>query len=179
MAASNVFSYSSSSSKPRWNHDVFLSFRGEDTRKNFTDHLYTSLINAGISTFRDNDISRGENISLELLKAIHESRISIIVFSKGYASSRWCLAELTEIIKCKNMIGQIVIPIFYDVDPSDVRKQTGSFGEAFDRYKEFKEEIDKLKEWRGALMEAAELDGWDLQNVANGYFSLNFIIKIS
>ncbi|KAJ9177990.1 hypothetical protein P3X46_009912 [Hevea brasiliensis] len=162
MAAPNVFSYSSSSSKPRWNHDVFLSFRGEDTRKNFTDHLYTSLIHAGISTFRDNDISRGENISLELLKAIHESRISIIVFSKGYASSRWC---------------QIVIPIFYDVDPSDVRKQTGSFGEAFDRYKEFNEEIDKLKEWRGALMEAAELDGWDLQNAANGYES-NFIQKV-
>ncbi|XP_058005225.1 disease resistance protein RPV1-like [Hevea brasiliensis] len=176
MAASNVFSdsssSSSSSSKRKWNHDVFLSFRGKDTRKNFTDHLYTSLIQAGISTFRDNDIFKGENISLELLKAIHESRISIPVFSKGYASSRWCLDELAEIIKCKNTIGQIVIPLFYNVDPSDVRKQTGSYGEAFERFEEFKEEMDKLKKWRKALTEAAELDGWDLQNVANGCFLL-------
>jgi hypothetical protein len=88
------FSSSSSSSRHRWNYDVFLSCRREDTRKNFTDHLYTALIQAGIHTFRDdNELPRGEEISPQLVKAIEGSRISIVVFSKHYASSRWCLDE--------------------------------------------------------------------------------------
>ncbi|KAI9215660.1 hypothetical protein POPTR_T002968v4 [Populus trichocarpa] len=41
----------SSRSRPEGAYDVFLSFRGEDTRKTFTDHLYTALVQAGIHTF--------------------------------------------------------------------------------------------------------------------------------
>uniref|UniRef100_A0A5B7BEF0 ADP-ribosyl cyclase/cyclic ADP-ribose hydrolase n=1 Tax=Davidia involucrata TaxID=16924 RepID=A0A5B7BEF0_DAVIN len=160
----------SSSSVPRWSHDVFLSFRGEDTRKNFTDHLYTALVQAGIHTFRDDDeLPRGKEISSELLKAIQESRISIIVFSKNYASSRWCLDELVKINECRKIIGQLVLPLFYNVDPSDVRKQTGSFAEAFARHEErFLAEMDRVEKWRTALTEVGNLSGWDLQNVANG-----------
>jgi len=103
-----------SPSKPRWNYDVFLSFRGEDTRKTFTDHLYTALVHAGIHTFRDDDeLLRGNYISTELLKAIQGSRISIVVFSQGYASSRWCLDELVEILHCKNSIGHTLLPIYF------------------------------------------------------------------
>ena len=54
-------SSSSSSSCPRWNYDVFLSFCGVDTRKNFTDHLYTALKQKGIITFRDDEkVGEGE-----------------------------------------------------------------------------------------------------------------------
>jgi hypothetical protein len=155
-----------------WNYDVFLSFRGEDTRKTFTDHLYTALVRVGIHTFRDDDeLSRGEHISTELLKAIQGSKISIVVFSKGYASSSWCLDELVEIIRCKNSIGQTLLPIFYDVNPSDVRKQVGTFAEAFARHEDrFQAEMDRVHKWRAALTEAANHSGWDLQDVANGYY---------
>jgi hypothetical protein len=161
-----------SPSKPRWNYDVFLSFRGEDTRKTFTDHLYTALVHAGIHTFRDDDeLPRGNHISTELLKAIQESRVSIVVFSQGYASSSWCLDELVEILHCKNTIGQILLPIFYDVNPSDVRKQTGTFAEAFARHEDrFQSEMERVHKWRAALTEAANYSGWDLQNIANGYY---------
>ena len=161
----------SSPSKPCRNHDVFLSFRGEDTRKNFTDHLYTALVHAGIHTFRDdNELPRGKHISTELLKAIQGSKISIVVFSKDYASSRWCLDELVEILHCKNTIGQILLPVFYDMNPSDVRKQTGTLAEAFARHEEqFQAEMERVHKWRAALTEAANYSGWDLQNMANGY----------
>uniref|UniRef100_A0A2N9IXH9 TIR domain-containing protein n=1 Tax=Fagus sylvatica TaxID=28930 RepID=A0A2N9IXH9_FAGSY len=157
-----------------WNYEVFLSFRGEDTRKKFTDHLYKALDQAGIYTFRDEDeLARGKEISTELLNAIQESRISIVVFSKGYASSRWCLDELVQIMHCKNTIGHTVYPLFYDVDPSDVRKQTGTFAEAFARHEErFTAEMERVNKWRAALTEAANLSGWDLQSVANGFVGI-------
>ncbi|XP_034918664.2 TMV resistance protein N-like [Populus alba] len=160
----------SSRTRPEGAYDVFLSFRGEDTRKTFTDHLYTALVQAGIHTFRDDDeLPRGEEISHHLLRAIQESKMSIVVFSKGYASSRWCLNELVEILKCKNRkTGQIVLPIFYDIDPSYVRKQNGSFAEAFVKHKEcFEEKL--VKEWRKALEEAGNLSGWNLNDMANGH----------
>ena len=46
-----------------YRYDVFLSFRGKETRKTITDHLYTALDNAGFLTFRDDDeLERGEDI---------------------------------------------------------------------------------------------------------------------
>ncbi|XP_062023664.1 disease resistance protein RPV1-like [Rosa rugosa] len=150
-----------SPSSYRCRYHAFLSFRGEDTRKGFTDHLYRALEMAGIHTFRDDDeIERGAEIAVELQKAIQESQVSLIVFSKDYASSRWCLDELAKIMKRKRNDGHMVVPVFYKVDPSDVRKQTGSFGEAFAKHEErFKEEMAKVDEWRRSLRDAADLGG--------------------
>ncbi|KAJ6934557.1 hypothetical protein NC651_009536 [Populus alba x Populus x berolinensis] len=163
---------SSSLSRPGCVHNVFVSFRGEDTRKNFMDHLYIALHDARIDAFRDDEKLRcGEEISLQISKAIQESKISIVVFSQGYASSTWCLGELQKILECRHTTGQIVLPVFYDIDPSDIRKQTGSFAEAFDRHeRRFKEEMEKVQRWRKALVEAANLSGLDRRSIANGYF---------
>ncbi|KAH1152335.1 hypothetical protein AAZX31_16G191700 [Glycine max] len=52
--------------------DVFLSFRGEDTRNGFTGNLYKALCDKGIHTFFDEDkLHSGEEIKPTLLKAIH------------------------------------------------------------------------------------------------------------
>ncbi|KAM5554607.1 hypothetical protein ABKV19_022817 [Rosa sericea] len=172
---------SSSNSAPcRFSYDVFLSFRGEDTRKTFTDHLYTALVNAGIRTFRDDDeIERGRDIKPELKKAIHRSRSSVVVVSKDYASSRWCLDELVVILQrhADDARGHVVLPVFYDIDPSHVRKQTGSFAAAFPRHRKT-QSPEKVKEWREALAQVADLAGMVLQqNQADGYES-KFIQKI-
>ncbi|KAL5576011.1 hypothetical protein UlMin_017710 [Ulmus minor] len=158
------------SSSSLYRYDVFLSFRGEDTRLNFTGHLYEALRAAGINTFIDDDeLPRGKAIGDELLRAIQGSRVSIIVFSRRYGDSSWCLDELVEIIKCRRTVRQIVLPIFYDVDPSHVRKQSGSFGEAFGNHeKRFALDLDRVFRWREALTEAANLSGWDLRNFLNG-----------
>ena len=145
---------------PQTKYEVFLSFRGEDTRFNFTDHLYANLIRRGIHTFRDDSLKRGEEIAPELLKAIEESRFSLVVFSENYARSRWCLDELLKIMKCRKEMKQTVVPIFYHVDPSHVRHQKERFGEAFSNYKEDTEEMkEKVRSWRSALTEAANISG--------------------
>ncbi|KAL8258450.1 hypothetical protein R6Q59_030491 [Mikania micrantha] len=158
----------SSSSSPSWNHDVFLSFRGDDTRKNFVDHLYTALVQHGIRTYKDDEtLARGESIGPSLLKAIRESRIAVIVFSENYANSFWCLDELTYIIECKDKRGQIVMPIFYNIDPSYVRNQTGEYGKALAKHME--EHKHKLESWKKALLTAGSLSGWVPKDFQNGY----------
>ncbi|KAM7492899.1 hypothetical protein LguiB_027508 [Lonicera macranthoides] len=163
-----------------WKYDVFLSFRGKDTRKTFTDHLYDALVRSKIRTFRDDgELQRGREISSELLKAIEESRISIIIFSENYATSRWCLEELVKILDCKKTRGQLVLPLFFNVDPSDVRKQEGSFREAFDKHERFDGDRfeDHQQSWRRALTEAGNLSGWDLRTDVDG-FELKLIKKV-
>ncbi|KAJ4721629.1 TIR-NBS-LRR disease resistance-like protein [Melia azedarach] len=146
----------------RKKYDVFLSFRGVDTRNSFTSHLYLAFSQNSIETFIDDQLNRGDEISPSLLNAIRESEIAVIIFSQGYASSKWWLEELIEILKCKKMYGQIVISIFYHVDPSDVRNQTENFGVAFSKLEErFKERPDMLQRWRNSLSEAANLSGFD------------------
>ncbi|XP_004292718.1 PREDICTED: TMV resistance protein N-like isoform X1 [Fragaria vesca subsp. vesca] len=150
---------------PHDKYDVFLSFRGIDTRLKFTTYLYDALKRRKIDTYIDDQLERGEEIELALLEAIEQSRISIIVFSKNYASSRWCLDELVHILKCKQKYGRIVIPVFYEIDPSHVRKQEESYADAFVSHEKEKRFKDKVLIWRDALSTAANLSGFDSQNV--------------
>ncbi|KAL8258451.1 hypothetical protein R6Q59_030492 [Mikania micrantha] len=157
----------SSSSSQSWNHDVFLSFRGEDTRKNFVDHLYTALVQQGIRAYKDDEtLARGESIGLSLMKAIQESHIAVIVFSENYANSSWCLDELTYIIECMEKRGQIVMPIFYNIDPSYVRNQKGEYGRALAKRK--RERMHKHESWKKALVTASNLSGWVTKHFQNG-----------
>ncbi|KAL4562804.1 hypothetical protein LXL04_026835 [Taraxacum kok-saghyz] len=162
---------SSSSSSPSipafssrsWKHHVFLSFRGEDTRNNFVGHLYTALVNKGIITYKDDQkLSMGEAISPSLIEAIEQSQIAIIVFSENYADSSCCLNELRHIMKCRKERGLIVVPIFYGVEPSEVRKQKRKYGEAFSKYE--LENNTNVASWREALVEASGNSGQDFKS---------------
>ena len=153
------------SSSCRGIYDVFLNFRGKDTRNGFTAHLYEALCNNGIEAFMDaNEVAKGEKISPALVTAIEKSTFSVVVFSTNYASSTWCLEELVKILDCKSTMEQTVLPIFYNVDPSDVREQKGSFGQALAKHEQELKEPEKVQIWREALTEAASLSGWDSRN---------------
>jgi hypothetical protein len=144
--------------------DVFISFHGKDTRRKFTSHLYDALT-MKVRTFIDDELEKGDDISSTLIKAIEEAYASLVIFSENYASSIWCLNELIKILECKKNQGQIVIPVFYEIDPSHVRNQTESYGQAFEKHEQdLRHNKDKLQKWRNALTEAANLSGWDSQN---------------
>ncbi|XP_040364539.1 TMV resistance protein N-like [Rosa chinensis] len=163
----------STSSRRRWKYDVFLSFRGPDTRKGITSELYDRLERRGIKTFMDDpDLHVGDSISPELLAAIEESRFAIVMLSPTYASSSWCLDELVKTIQCMKETGLRVMPVFYNVEPCDVRHQRGSFAlkrkprhqadvEVREHEEAYGKTEDKLKAWRAALKEVADLSGWD------------------
>ncbi|KAL4290849.1 hypothetical protein GQ457_14G025090 [Hibiscus cannabinus] len=153
----------SSSSFPLMKYQVFLSFRGEDTRLNFTSHLLKALKATGMSVFFDEEkLERGEHILPALSQAIVASRLSIIVLSSDYASSKSCLAELSDIMDRRGSHGQIVLPIFYHVDPSHVRNFGGSFKTCFDGH-ESNKPLDEVKRWKAAFAEAGELKGLHIE----------------
>ncbi|KAG2665065.1 hypothetical protein I3760_16G112500 [Carya illinoinensis] len=179
MAFSSPSSSSSSSPPSTHKWDVFLSFRGIDTRNTFVAHLYPALRQRGIKTYRDDeDLERGEIISPTLLKDIEESMISIVILSPNYASSSWCLEELTKILECKKTKQQIVLPVFYHVDPSYVRNLRGSFGEELAKHQERFKEDPKVQRWKEALQEVAGLAGEHLAKDRNEYEFMHEIIQL-
>lgn len=142
----------------RW--DVFLSFRGEDTRDTITRNLYNSLHEHGVRVFKDDyGLARGEEIAPSLIDAIYDSAASIIILSPNYGSSRWCLEELAKICE----LNRLILPVFYKVDPSDVRRQQGPFKQDFERHQDRFGE-DTVSKWRKAMMKVGGISGWVFNN---------------
>ncbi|XP_039036055.1 TMV resistance protein N-like [Hibiscus syriacus] len=147
---------SSSLSSGPMKHQVFLSFRGEDTRLNFTSHLLEALKATGMNVFFDEEkLEKGEQLSQALSQAIAASSLSLIVLSNDYASSKSCLAELFDIMDYKDTRGHIVLPIFYHVDPSDVRNLGGGFKKSFEHH-ELKG-LDQVHRWKVAFSGVGKL----------------------
>ncbi|GKD31738.1 Toll/interleukin-1 receptor domain-containing protein, partial [Tanacetum coccineum] len=82
--------------------------------------------------------------------------------------------ELVKIMECQKMTGHTAYPVFYDVEPTQVRKQSGAVGKAFARHRN----NEAAGKWREALKEAADLAGFELKNIANGH-EAKFINKIA
>lgn len=142
--------------------DVFLSFRGEDTRHKFTSHLYAALDRHGIRTFKDDpELRSGEVISGTLLDAINKSKTYIVVISENYASSRWCLDELAEILNCYKTMRRLVIPVFYNIDTSFPRHQIGCFKEALEKHR-ICSGIETVNKWSLALTEVVDFSGYHI-----------------
>lgn len=145
-------------------YQVFLSFRGLDTRYSFTDFLYHGLKDAGVHVFRDeDDLQEGEVIGDNLLLAINNSILYIPIFSQNYASSKWCLRELAHIVKNVSKSGgkKGILPIFFDVEPEDVKLKT-----PLDSATLLEHEMkcpDEVKEWRKALEVVDKIKGWNVK----------------
>ncbi|KAF3455879.1 hypothetical protein FNV43_RR00521 [Rhamnella rubrinervis] len=80
----------------------------------------------------DHRLKKGDEIAPTLEKTINESAISVII-----------------------------IPIFYGIDPSIVRKQEGSYKAAFEELEErFKNGMEKVLQWKAALTQHLVFVGW-------------------
>ncbi|GKB22053.1 NB-ARC domains-containing protein [Tanacetum coccineum] len=171
---------SSSSSRLSQGYDVFMSFRGEDTRAGFTSHLYDALIRNDITTYKDDKtLEIGNPIASELLEAIEASRIAIVILSNTFATSKWCLEEIAKIVKCKEQGELTVIPVFYHVDPSDVRRQGNCFHKGFSDH-EANPEIapQNVERWRDAFRKVGALSGFHVTQHRNEAEVVSEIVKL-
>ncbi|CAN0880384.1 Disease resistance protein L6 [Linum grandiflorum] len=152
-------------SLPTGEYEVFLSFRGPDTRHHITDILYRFLVHLKIRTFRDDDeLRKGEEIGPNLIQAIGQSKIYVPIISENYAHSKWCLNELVEIVQHhKQDQRYIILPIFYMVDPRHIRNQTGPYQSAFQQHKKNNFDEARIQSWKDALKEVGSLKGWHVK----------------
>ncbi|KAK4278794.1 hypothetical protein QN277_016593 [Acacia crassicarpa] len=164
-------------STTKWKYDVFLSFTGKDTRLKFVDHLDEAFNRSGIKTFRDDvDLERGGDIKQELFQAIQDSLCAVPIISENYANSTWCLDELQKIFE----YGRRVFPIFYDVDPADVRHQRNRFREALAEHEEkFNKNTKKVQNWKNVLFEIGNLSGWDTRGRHEAELIKDIVAKVS
>ncbi|XP_029129182.1 protein SUPPRESSOR OF npr1-1, CONSTITUTIVE 1-like [Cajanus cajan] len=166
----------SDNSTPQVKYDVFVSFRGEDIRHGFLSHLIDTFQRKKINAFVDDKLERGDEIWPSLVRAIEGSFISLIIFSQDYASSHWCLEELVTILECREKHGQIVIPVFYHVEPTHVRHQLGSYKNAFAEHgRKYK---TKVQSWRHALNKSADLSGIESSKFQNDAELLKAIVDL-
>ncbi|KAH9317324.1 hypothetical protein KI387_019093, partial [Taxus chinensis] len=141
---------------------VFINHRGPDVKKTLALRLYNSLENAGIRAFLDTkEIELGDSIPSAIRNAIFSASIHIAIFSKGYAESAWCLAELDLMLQSKS----IIIPVFYDVAPSDLRYfKKGVYADSFAKHKAKGRHLDKLDNWKQTLHSVSLISGYEFSH---------------
>ncbi|KAG0623115.1 hypothetical protein M758_3G149500 [Ceratodon purpureus] len=142
------------------NFDVFLNHRGPDVKATFVAHLEDALRCAGFRPFVDaRSLMKGNPALKSVDQALDAAKVHVAVVSKRYAESKYCLNELVAMMRS----GKSVIPVFYDVEPVDLRwVENGSFAEAFLKHKSKGRTQKKLQEWTDALRALADITGFCL-----------------
>ncbi|XP_039155650.1 disease resistance protein RPV1 [Eucalyptus grandis] len=114
------------------------------------------------------------------MTAIEESSIAIIIFSEDYASSRWCLEELVKIMECKTQKNLIVLPVFYKVEPREVRRAMKGYGRAMAMHESnVRKDTEIVKRWKKALSDAGSLSGWYYNNEDEAEFIRGIVTQVS
>lgn len=97
--------------------DVFINHRSIDTKKTFSGLLYQYLSLLDIKSFLDSkSMKPGDRLFDNIDQAIHGCKVGVAVLSPRYCQSTYCLHELALMMETKKK----VIPIFYDVKPSQL-----------------------------------------------------------
>ncbi|KAG0583307.1 hypothetical protein KC19_3G125600 [Ceratodon purpureus] len=92
-------------------------------------------------------------------QALDAAKVHVAVVSKRYTESKYCLNELVAMMRS----GKPVIPVFYDVEPVDLRwVENGPFAEAFLKHKSRGRTQKNLQEWTDALGALAGTTGFCL-----------------
>ncbi|GAU40057.1 hypothetical protein TSUD_258500 [Trifolium subterraneum] len=152
-----------------YKYDVFLCFNGNDNRFNFTSTLHNALKLKRFKIFIDEGaFKRGDRMSREtLLKAVQVSRISIVVFSKNFLTSKDRLEELTMMHDlCFSRRDRWILPVFYGVDPTKIR-DAGTTGKDFER----------LQKWKSALLRSTNIFGYTSKSYKFEYELIEDIVK--
>ncbi|CAL1393468.1 unnamed protein product [Linum trigynum] len=155
-------------------HDVFLSFRGSDVRNTFVDHLYAALRRKRVRPFKDDvDLGRGESVREGISRAIEGSSFYVVVLTRNYASSAWCLDELVKIMRCSSRDNHnggggggnnTTFPIFYHLSPDDVSDVGCYYKDDFDRHKR-RYTYERVDGWIQALAWVVGVAGWVVTNL--------------
>ncbi|XP_057813971.2 uncharacterized protein LOC131027886 [Cryptomeria japonica] len=143
--------------------DVFINHRGPDVKDTLARQFYYSLKELGIRAFLDSEEKElGHSFPSTIANAIRSAAVHIAIFSKRYAQSPWCLAELVLMLESKAKI----IPVFYQVEPWELRYiEKGTYAGAFITYEKKSRYQEKHKEWKEALQSISFIAGCEIKSL--------------
>ncbi|KAH7404892.1 hypothetical protein KP509_15G048800 [Ceratopteris richardii] len=112
-------------------YDVFLCHHGPDTKRNLVSVLSGMLCSIGITCFVDHEIREGSEIVSGITDALESSSVHVVIFSPNFETSKRALDEVVQIINLQSSAGaslrpRKVIPLFCDVEPSEVRQRASA-----------------------------------------------------
>ncbi|KAL1222969.1 Protein PHLOEM PROTEIN 2-LIKE A8 [Cardamine amara subsp. amara] len=146
---------------------VFINFRGKELRETFISHLTSALKDMGINAYIDSDELAGHKLD-KLFERIKESTVALAVLSSEYTNSNWCLKELVKIMECVDKDNLWVIPIFYKLDPTTVKKLDGDFGiQLWNLWRGGRNRDGRILKWNEALQGVAGRFGLDSKTHGN------------
>ncbi|CAL1403503.1 unnamed protein product [Linum trigynum] len=135
---------------------VMICFWATDTCHGFTVHLKAALSDRKIKAAFNAMLQKADCID-ELLPILQNSALSIVIFSENFASSPCCLDQVATIARSMKDFGHVVLPVFCNVDWSDVVEDSGIYAAAVDA---LDATGDRKKRWRDALKEVADVAGF-------------------
>ncbi|XP_057813217.2 disease resistance protein RPV1 isoform X2 [Cryptomeria japonica] len=142
---------------PRYH--VFINHRGPDVKKTLGSLIYRALKRIGLRVFLDEqELQTGNYLTPAIKTAISNATVHVAIFSETYAESPWCLNELLWMLDCH---GGKLIPIFYGIQPSDLRYiQKGAYAEAFNNHKsKGRVKYSLVERWMSALIKVSDVSG--------------------
>ncbi|KAI9115420.1 hypothetical protein K1719_013739 [Acacia pycnantha] len=165
------------------NH-VYISFDDDDDTRKFVRNLSAALKAQGFRIFghhRKRETGVSDDLPYyQLLRGIKESWIWIVVFSKNYASSSWCLLELETFAECCDRISIPAVTLYDESPMVEVFEQCHTLhrralGPMFEqchmvqrralgpmveeRERRFEAGIDKVNRWKRDLGNGFHLSG--------------------
>ncbi|KAH9290031.1 hypothetical protein KI387_034148, partial [Taxus chinensis] len=151
-------------------YDVFINHRGPDVKEILAKDLYKSLHELQLAVFLDSEeLELGDVFPSNIETAIRSSSVHIAIFSKGYADSAWCLAELALMLETDAKI----IPVFYGIAPSDLRFiEKGAYAQAFANYEDKGRYLENLERWKKSLQSVSDITGYECNTQNNDHEEL-------
>ncbi|GLJ24554.1 hypothetical protein SUGI_0469200 [Cryptomeria japonica] len=140
-------------------YHVLINHRGPDVKRTLASLIYHRLEGHGLRVFLDkHELQAGDSLTPAIKSAICSASVQIAIFSKTYAQSACCLNELLWMFDSRS---SIIIPIFYDIQPSDLRHvDQGAYAGAFQQHREKgRVTIQQLESWISALNKVSAISG--------------------
>jgi hypothetical protein len=117
----------------------------------------------GFKVFLDqHELQTGDHLTSQIKEAIQTASIHVAIFSVGYADSKWCLEELVQMLES----GATIIPVFYDVKPTQLRWTRGENGV----YAKYLRKLEKKKYTTLELMKRSRDSTSPLLNLGKRLF---------
>ncbi|GLJ24532.1 hypothetical protein SUGI_0468750 [Cryptomeria japonica] len=140
-------------------YHVFINHRGPDVKKTLASLIYHRLEAHGLRVFLDQqELQVGDSLTPAIKSAISTAPVQIAIFSKTYAKSAWCLNELVWMFDSNS---SIIIPVFYDIQLSDLRYvKKGAYARAFKKHRrEGRVTTQQVDSWISALNKVSGISG--------------------